>query len=81
MYNVKNYYESFAEDEIVPEARSFESHSEDKIEKILVQKSSSWLLKFMKRFAILQTGHVQHYIIYPVVFVAVVVLLTFLKII
>jgi hypothetical protein len=77
----KTTYASFPEEELFPEPRKFETHVEDKLEEALVKKGGRWFIKFMERFAVLQTGHVQHYLIYPLVFIAVIFLLTLLKII
>ncbi|MDH5379367.1 MAG: proton-conducting transporter membrane subunit [Cyclobacteriaceae bacterium] len=74
-------YKSFSEEEIFAPARSFVSHSHDKIEDNIINKGIAWILKTMERFAVLHTGKVQHYLIYPLVFILTLFLLTLLNII
>jgi len=74
-----NHYESFAEEDIFPPERHFESHSYDKLEDGFIKKIGYYMQHIMVRFAILQTGKIQHYLIYPLVFILVIFLLTYLK--
>jgi len=73
------HYHKFKDDEIFPKARYFESHSSDKIENGIVKKIGYWSSHLMVKFAVLQTGKVQHYLIYPLVFIVVIFLLTYFQ--
>jgi hydrogenase-4 component B len=73
--------EDIREEEIFPEKRSFYSHSEDAFKKYLIDKPVEWLMFVLKKLAIMQTGKIQHYILYAFVFMLVVFLLTFLNLI
>ncbi len=69
------------EDEIFPEKRSFRSHSPDIFKKLLVDKPVDIISDLLKKLAIMQTGKIQHYILYAFVFMLIVLLLTYLKVI
>ncbi len=69
------------EEEIFPRRRSFISHSEDFIKKLLIDRPLDWLAGILKRIAVMQTGQIQHYILYAFIFMLLVLLLTVLKII
>ncbi len=76
---MKKHFKPIEEEEIFPKNRHFEAHSEDifqtKIEKI-AEKSTYYLQKL----AFLQTGQLQHYILYAFLFILLVFGLTFFKI-
>jgi formate hydrogenlyase subunit 3/multisubunit Na+/H+ antiporter MnhD subunit len=69
------------EEEIFPGKRSFISHSEDIVKKVLIDRPLDWLAGILKRIAVMQTGQIQHYILYAFIFMLLVLLLTVLKII
>ena len=73
--------EDIREEEIFPGARSFRSHSDDTFKKFLIDKPVDWMLIILKKLAVMQTGKIQHYILYAFVFMLVVFLLTFFNII
>lgn len=77
--NVKKHYPSIHEDEIFPGPRKYESHNRDFFEDNLVSRPVNFLTTFMERWAILQTGKLQHYVLYALVFLVVIFLLTFFK--
>jgi hypothetical protein len=73
--------EEISEEEIFPRKRSFISHSEDIVKKALIDRPLDWLAGILKRIAVMQTGQIQHYILYAFIFMLLVLLLTLLKII
>jgi len=69
------------EDEIFPGERSYHSHSDDAFKKFLFDKPVEWFSFILKKLAVMQTGQIQHYILYAFVFMLLVFLLTFFNII
>jgi formate hydrogenlyase subunit 3/multisubunit Na+/H+ antiporter MnhD subunit len=68
-------------DEIFPGKRKFESHSPDFIKNILIDKPINRIAGLLKRIAVMQTGLIQHYILYAFIFMLLLFLLTYLKLI
>lgn len=79
--NVRKYYKTIHEDEIFPDTRKFESHHRDFLEDTLVTRPIHFITSWMEKSAILQTGKLQHYVLYALVFLVVVFLLTFFELI
>ncbi len=77
--NVKNEFKEYGDDEIFPKERTFKTHSSDFFEDYLVSKPSFKLLEWLKRMAVFQTGKIQHYLLYSLVFIAAIYLLTLLN--
>jgi len=77
--NVSKHYESMHEDEIFPGARKYESHNRDFLEDTLVIRPVRFITSWMEKSAILQTGKLQHYVLYALVFLITIFLLTFFK--
>ncbi|MRR19342.1 NADH-quinone oxidoreductase subunit E [bacterium] len=69
------------EDEIFPRKRRFVSHSDDIFKKLLIDKPIDLISGLLKRIAVMQTGQIQHYILYAFVFMLIVLLLAMLNII
>ncbi len=69
------------EDELFPESRSFNSHSDDVFQKVIVEMPSGLMSNLLKKIAVMQTGKVQHYVLYAFVFMLFVLLLTWFNII
>ncbi len=69
------------EEEVFPRRRVFISHSEDIIKKVLIDRPLDWLAGILKKIAVMQTGQIQHYILYAFIFMLLVLLLSVLKII
>ena len=69
------------EEEIFPEKRSFESHSEDVFRKAVADKPVEWMWKMLKKLAVMQTGRIQDYILYAFIFIIIALILTYLKVI
>jgi hydrogenase-4 component B len=69
------------EDEIFPDERTFESHSTDIFKKYLINRPINWLSEILKKIAVMQTGQIQHYILYAFIYMLVVFILTYFNII
>jgi formate hydrogenlyase subunit 3/multisubunit Na+/H+ antiporter MnhD subunit len=69
------------EDELFPGKRTFISHSDDIFRKILIDKPVSLISELLKKIAVMQTGKIQHYILYAFIFLLVILFLTWLHII
>ncbi len=77
----KKIMEDIREDEVFPKKRTFISHNDDIFKKLLIDKPAGWLSGLLKKIAVMQTGQIQHYILYAFVFILLVLLLTILNII
>jgi formate hydrogenlyase subunit 3/multisubunit Na+/H+ antiporter MnhD subunit len=72
---------TYETNEIFPKQRSFKTVSEDKIEGLIIMPFANTVVLWIKKLAILQTGKIQNYIIYPLLFIILIIVLTILKII
>ncbi|MDX9929103.1 MAG: proton-conducting transporter membrane subunit [Bacteroidales bacterium] len=72
---------SFGEDEIFPGPSEFTTHSEDFIQSKIIDKPAGFLIRLLSKAAVFQTGRLQHYILHALIFLVVIFLLTFLKLI
>jgi len=79
--HVKKEYKEFGVDEIFPKERSFETHSSDVFEDNLVTKPSNKMLYFLEKIAVFQTGKIQDYLLYALVFIIIIGLLTYFNLI
>lgn len=77
----KKIMDDIREDEIFPAKRRFDSHSDDIFKKLLIDKPVDWLSTLLKKIAVMQTGQIQHYILYAFVFMLFVFLLTYFNLI
>ena len=77
----KKIMEDIREDEIFPQKRKFTSHNDDIFKKMLIDKPADWLSGLLKKIAVMQTGQIQHYILYAFVFMLLVFLLAILNVI
>jgi hypothetical protein len=66
-------------DEIFPEKRHFASHAVELLEVWLIDKPVRALRQAMRGIAFLQTGQIQHYILYPFVFILIIFILSLLN--
>ena len=78
---VKKETEALGEEEIFPSKRTFISHPADFFKNNLIDKPIQLFMDLLKKIAVMQTGQIQHYILYTFVFILLVFLLTFFKLI
>lgn len=69
------------EEEIFPAERSYSSGSDDIFQKVIIDKPAGLVSSLLKKIAVMQTGKVQHYVLYAFIFMLFVLLLTWLNII
>lgn len=79
LVNIKKEFKEFAEDEIFPTKRSFKTHSSDIFEDNLIIKPSNYFLLRLKKMAVLQTGKIQHYLLYSLLYLIFIYLLSTLN--
>lgn len=79
--NGKKKFKPIEKDEIFPEERQFETHSSDVFEDWLVTRPTGKILQFLEKIAVFQTGNIQHYLLYAIVFMALILVLTIFNII
>jgi hydrogenase-4 component B len=68
-------------EEIFPGKRKFETKSFDFFKKHLVDKPVNFLLELLKKIAVMQTGQIQHYILYLFIYMLILFLLSYLNLI
>jgi formate hydrogenlyase subunit 3/multisubunit Na+/H+ antiporter MnhD subunit len=76
---VKKHFIPIEKDEIFPSPSEFKTESLDVFEHNLVQKPIDKLLKLMDKMAIFQTGNIQDYLLYAILFVIFISLITVLN--
>jgi hydrogenase-4 component B len=81
LLQTKKIMDDIREDEIFPSGRTFESHSDDIFKKLIIDKPINWFSSLLKRIAVMQTGQIQHYILYAFIFMLIVFLLTYYNLI
>lgn len=72
---------SYNKTEIFPKQRSYKTGTKDKLESIIIMPFANSAVLLVKKLAILQTGKIQNYIVYPLIFIILIVVLTILKMI
>lgn len=77
----KKKYIAIDEQDIFPIVRTFDSHSNDLFKTQLIEKPISYFQIILKQIAVMQTGQIQHYILYAFLFMLLVFLLTFFNLI
>ncbi len=77
----KKIMKDIGKDEIFPEERSFISKNDDIFKKFLIDKPIDLASDLLKKIAVMQTGLIQHYILYAFVFMLFVFLLTYFNLI
>lgn len=81
LIRVRKAMKEIGEDDIFPESRKFESHSSDVFREYLVNAPVNFVLELMKRLAVMQTGQIQHYILYLFVYILLLFVLTYFNLI
>ncbi|HNW57231.1 MAG TPA: proton-conducting transporter membrane subunit [Bacteroidales bacterium] len=72
---------NYSDDEIFPGKRDFYTHSDDFVRSRLILKPSNFIVTTLKRAAIFQTGKLQHYVLYALIFLFLILALTFIGLI
>jgi formate hydrogenlyase subunit 3/multisubunit Na+/H+ antiporter MnhD subunit len=81
LLQTKKIMKEIREDEIFPGKRNFKSTGEDIFKKLLIDKPIDWISDLLKKIAIMQTGRIQDYILYALIFILLVLVLTWFRII
>jgi formate hydrogenlyase subunit 3/multisubunit Na+/H+ antiporter MnhD subunit len=81
LLQTKKIMDDIRDDEIFPGKRTFKSHSDDIFKKLLIDKPIDWFSSLLKKIAVMQTGQIQHYILYAFVYMLLVFLLTYFNLI
>jgi hypothetical protein len=81
LLGTKKIITEIRKDEIFPVKRSFEMQSHDFFKKILIDKPINFLLELLKKIAVMQTGQIQHYILYLFIYMLLLFLLSYLNLI
>jgi hydrogenase-4 component B len=79
--HIKKHFHKLTKDEIFPKGQKFETHASDTFELNLVKIPARKILAFMKKSAVFQTGNLQHYLLYALSFILIILLLTIFHII
>ena len=72
---------SLEKDNLFPKNHLYDTHTYDALERSIVKKFIARSENFMQHFAFLQTGRLQHYVIYGFAFMLILFILTFANII
>jgi hypothetical protein len=75
------HYQHIEEKEIFPASREFKTENKDLMEEKTILPSVNFLIALLPKLGLVQTGRIHHYLIYPLVFLIVIVLITYLNII
>lgn len=81
LINTKKVMKDIPESEVFPEKRSFSFTSDDIFRNTLIDRPAGFLSGILKKLAVMQTGLIQHYILYAFVYMLIVFLLTYLNLI
>lgn len=77
----KRQMKPIAKDEIFPQPRTFKSEGTDIVGAQLVNRPANWLKRRLFKMAVLQTGKLQHYVSYAVLFMVLIFVLTYFNLI
>ena len=81
LLNIKTNFRPLDSEDIFPKQHSFETESEDLMEKKVYSRSIKFLNRVLSRMAVIQTGNTQHYILYAFVMILLLLILTVLNLI
>lgn len=77
----RKVFRSIEANDIFPGKRKFLSHSFDVFKRYMIDNPITLMQEMLKKIAIMQTGQIQHYILYAFVFMLIIFLLTIFKVI
>ena len=72
---------SYKEEEIFPEKRDFHTSSSDFFRSKVIMRPANYIVNVFRKAAVMQTGKLQHYVLYALMFMVLIFILTILKII
>ncbi len=81
MVSIKTNYHPIDPNDIFPQNRNYEATAHDIIQKKWIIKPVIIMYQIIKRFAVIQTGQTQYYILYGFLFIIILFVLTFLNVI
>jgi NADH:ubiquinone oxidoreductase subunit 5 (subunit L)/multisubunit Na+/H+ antiporter MnhA subunit len=71
----------YGETEVFPNKREFHTHSDDFIKSKLIIKPADFIVNLLRKAAVFQTGKLQHYVLYVLFFLVLILFLTIFKVI
>lgn len=81
LVKVTQDFEPLEKTDFFPHATSFKTGSNDVFEEMVTVHPTNRLTKLIRKAAILQTGHVQHYVLYALLFIVAILVLTYFNLI
>jgi hydrogenase-4 component B len=69
------------DDDIFPETRHFKTQTTDIFKDYLINYPKNFLLSILKKIAVMQTGQINHYILYTFLFIIIALILTYFELI
>jgi formate hydrogenlyase subunit 3/multisubunit Na+/H+ antiporter MnhD subunit len=81
LLQMKKEADPLAESELFPEQKSFHTRGGDLFKRYMYDKPFDWFMSVLKKIAVMQTGQIQHYILYAFLFMILVFILTFFNLI
>jgi formate hydrogenlyase subunit 3/multisubunit Na+/H+ antiporter MnhD subunit len=79
LMQINQKYTPIESNDIFPTNRPFKTEISDKIRTNWLEKPINLIVKIIKKFAFIQSGHTQSYLIYAILFIAVLFIITFFK--
>jgi len=77
----RKVFRNIESNDIFPGKRKFLSHNFDVFKRYLIDNPITLMQEMLKKIAVMQTGQIQHYILYAFVFMLIVFILTFFNVI
>jgi formate hydrogenlyase subunit 3/multisubunit Na+/H+ antiporter MnhD subunit len=72
---------SFNEKEMFPEEREFHTRSDDFVRSRIINRAAGYIVNLLRRAAVFHTGNLQHYVLYVLLFLVMIFLISYLKLI
>jgi hypothetical protein len=72
---------TYKQEEIFPQERDFHTSSSDFFRSKIIMRPANYIVNMLRKAAVMQTGKLQHYVLYALMFMVLIFLLTVLKII
>ena len=76
----RKHYQSFSEDEVFPVGKKFHSETKDLIEEKTILSWVHYTVQFLPRLGKAQSGLINHYLLYPLLFLILIGFLTVLNV-